>query len=75
VSLFTHPDINLFIIALTEYQNTIYVKSRSVTSAATGTKKRNHVVEVLVEDLIKKYERGESSRFEFVSKVSYRCRK
>jgi hypothetical protein len=36
------------------------------------TNKRSHVAQGFVEDLIKKYERGEFSSLQFVSKVSCR---
>ena len=36
---------------------------------------RCHVAKGMVEDLILKYERGEISRLEFVSKLRYRYRK
>jgi hypothetical protein len=44
-------------------------------SPATVTNQRNHVAKGLVEDLTLKYERGEISRLEFVSKLRYRYRK
>jgi hypothetical protein len=53
----------------------IYVKLRSVNLPATVTNQKTHVAEGLVEYLIKKYERQEISRLEFVSKFSYRYRK
>ena len=54
----------------------IFVKLRSVNLPATVTNKVSHVSNRLVDDLIlKKYERGEISRFEFVSKVTYRYKK
>ena len=53
----------------------IYVKLRSVNLPATVTNKRSHVAKQLVDDLIKKYERQEISRLDFVSKVSYRYKK
>jgi hypothetical protein len=49
-----------------QYMN--YVKLRSVNLPATVANKRSHVAKGLVEDLIKKYETGEISRLEFVSK-------
>jgi hypothetical protein len=53
----------------------IYVELWSANFTATVTNKRSHVAKGLVEDLILKYERGDISRLEFVSKLSYRYRK
>jgi hypothetical protein len=50
----------------------IYVKLRSVNLPATVTNKRSHVAKGMVDDLFTKYERGEISGLEFVSKVCYR---
>ena len=52
-----------------------HIKVRSVNLPATVTNKRSHVAKQLVDDLIKKYERQEISRLDFVSKVSYRYKK
>jgi hypothetical protein len=41
----------------------IYVKLRSVNLPATVTNKRSHVVEGLVDGLIKIYEKGEIAGF------------
>jgi hypothetical protein len=38
------------------------------------TNKGRHVAKGLVDDLIKKYEKGDISRYEFVSKVIYRSK-
>ena len=53
----------------------IYVKLRIINLPATVTNKRSHVAKRLADDLIIRYERGEISRLEFVSEVSYRWRK
>ena len=70
-----HHDINSFTMKLTEYQNTIYVEFFSVNYPAKVTNKRSHAAGGFVYDLIKKYERGEISRLEFVFKVNYRYKK
>ena len=48
---------------------------RTVNLPAVVTNKRSHVAKRLVEDSIKKYERLEISRIEFLSKVSCRYNK
>ena len=52
----SHPDISLFVTKLAECQNMNYVMIRSVNLPSTLTNKTNHVVEELVDDLIKTYE-------------------
>jgi len=58
-----------------EYHNMIYVKLRNVNLPATVTNKGSHVAKGLVDDLIKKYERGEIYRLEYVPKLGYRYKK
>ena len=60
---------------LKEYQNMVYVNFLSVKLRVTVNNSRSRIVEGLVDDLIKQYERGNISRLEFVSKVTYRHEK
>jgi hypothetical protein len=53
----------------------IYVKLRSVNLPAIISIKISHVSNGLVDDLIKKDERREICRLEFVSKVGFRYKK
>ena len=56
---------------LKEYQNMVYVNFLSVKLRVTVNNSRSRIVEGLVDDLIKQYERGNFSRLEFVATVSY----
>ena len=53
----------------------VYVNLLSVNLRVTVNNSRSRIVEGLVDDLIKQYERGNISRLEFVSKVTYRYEK
>jgi hypothetical protein len=58
-----------------EYRNMISIQLRNVILPDTVTNKGSQVTKGLVDDLIKKYERGKISVLEFVPNLGYRYKK